>query len=114
MLGQPILCGGASEIAQFGQERPVRVGLGVGGKVAHRLLPVDAMQVGANVGGPFQGAAIEQPDDEIHGAEFAEQSAVEGDLVEAILDFDRGARRRVALDRIDLDNDRIFAGVVVK
>jgi len=46
--------------------------------------------------------------DEIDSAQFAEQRAIESNLVDAVQDVPRSARRLVAFDRIDLHDDDVF------
>src|SRR6185312_14078008 len=104
--GKESVCGRSALVAQYAEKRPLRIELGGVTKLAESLArnAVDAHA------GPQRALAIagighlaEQRDH----AQFLEQHAVEGDLVEAIENVACGARRAVPMHRIDLNQNRV-------
>src|SRR6185437_4714493 len=109
VLVEPRLRVGAAEVAQLLEERPAHVGLGRGAELLELARAADAVQPLLPVFVALEEAPTDEAGDEVGGSQFCDQTRVEGDLVDPVVDLRRRSRRLVALDRIDLDDDRVAA-----
>src|SRR5712691_13344754 len=115
MLLEKTLGGGAADVAQVLEERPLDVELRARGHLAQLVIGGDAVHKHAAIarlaGEAAQKSAFDQTADETDRAEFGDQRGVEGDLVDTVEDVARGLRRFFAYDRIGLhQNDVVGMG----
>src|SRR5215204_1505666 len=113
-LAEPLARRRAAEILQLLEEAPLGVEARGGGVLVELPAAVDAVHVDALVLVLRKLALVDEPADEIDGAQLAQQRAVEADLGETVLDLMRGARRLPPLDRVDLDQHDVVRASLVE
>ena len=101
----------AALIAQHDEEIPLGIELGGIAELGHGGAR-DAVDAHLGPAGALAVAGVGDLPQQRHHAQLLEQGRIEGDLVDAVDDVTGRARRARALDRIDLNQDRIVRRAV--
>jgi hypothetical protein len=108
-LLNPGVCVSPPSRVKIGEEAPIRVELGRGAELLHHRVRRDAVDEK-----PFQTtglcqALVNEASDEADGAHFSHQRRVKTDLVDSIEDRRRSARRLLAFEWVNVDDDDVLA-----
>ena len=84
MFLKPIFGGSAAEIAQIFEKRPFRIDLGRCRKPCKGFVSIDAVHADVAILAMLEPACFDKRIDEGDRAEFAQESGIKGDFVDAI------------------------------